>query len=118
MDDTQAPPDIDQLRALVREDAAAVDRLIRARLYSDVVLINQLGHYIIAGGGKRLRPLLALLCARAAGYSGTKHIEAAVIIELGQVNLGVLDLLCAPDGVERLLRAEHRVQSACAHGGA
>jgi len=82
VDDTQAPPDIDQLRALVREDAAAVDRLIRARLYSDVVLINQLGHYIIAGGGKRLRPLLALLCARAAGYNGTKHVEAAVIIEL------------------------------------
>ncbi|MEQ8495199.1 MAG: octaprenyl diphosphate synthase [Gammaproteobacteria bacterium] len=82
MDDTKAPPDIDQLRALVREDVAAVDRLIRARLYSDVVLINQLGHYIIAGGGKRLRPLLALLSARAAGYEGTKHVEAAVIIEL------------------------------------
>ncbi|MEQ8662983.1 MAG: polyprenyl synthetase family protein, partial [Gammaproteobacteria bacterium] len=82
MDDTQAPPDIDQLRALVRDDVAAVDRLIRARLYSDVVLINQLGHYIIAGGGKRLRPLLALLSARAAGYDGNKHIEAAVIIEL------------------------------------
>ena len=39
---------------------AAVDRLIKARLYSDVVLINQLSHYIIGGGGKRLRPLIAL----------------------------------------------------------
>ncbi|MGE0484807.1 MAG: octaprenyl diphosphate synthase [Gammaproteobacteria bacterium] len=82
MDDTRARPDIDQLRALVADDVAAVDRLIRARLYSDVVLINQLGHYIIGGGGKRLRPLIALLSARAAGYTGTRHVEAAVIIEL------------------------------------
>jgi len=83
VDDTQARPDIEQLRALVQDDANAVDRLIRARLYSDVVLINQLSHYIIAGGGKRLRPLIALLSAKAAGYSGgSRHIEAAVIIEL------------------------------------
>ncbi len=79
---TQSPPDIDQLRALVAEDSAAVDRLIRARLYSDVPLINQLSHYIIQGGGKRLRPLLALLSAKAGGYEGHKHVEVAVILEL------------------------------------
>ena len=82
MDRTKTSPDIEKLRALVAEDAAAVDKLIRARLYSDVVLINQLSHYIIAGGGKRLRPLLVLLSAKAAGYEGSKHIDVAVILEL------------------------------------
>ena len=78
----KSAPDIEELRRLVQEDSQAVDRLIRARLYSEVALINQLSHYIIAGGGKRLRPLLALLSAKAAGYEGTRHIDVAVIIEL------------------------------------
>ncbi len=82
MSPTKTSPDIEELRALVADDAAAVDKLIRARLYSDVVLINQLSHYIISGGGKRLRPLLALLSAKAAGYEGSKHIDVAVILEL------------------------------------
>ena len=82
MHEVKSAPDIEQLRKLVHEDSQAVDRMIRARLYSDVVLINQLSHYIIAGGGKRLRPLLALLSAKAAGYEGTRHIDVAVIVEL------------------------------------
>jgi octaprenyl-diphosphate synthase len=80
--EARSAPDIEEMRRLVLEDSQAVDRLIRARLYSDVVLINQLSHYIIAGGGKRLRPLLALLGAKAAGYEGSRHIDVAVIIEL------------------------------------
>jgi len=60
---------------------AAVDSMIQARLHSNVVLINQLGHYIINSGGKRLRPALAILCARACGYQGDKHINLATIIE-------------------------------------
>lgn len=82
LEDTRTQPDINELRALVADDVAAVDRLIRSRLYSDVALINRLSHYIIASGGKRLRPLLALLSAKAAGYDGTRHIETAVIVEL------------------------------------
>ena len=82
MHEAKSAPDIEELRRLVLEDSQAVDRLIRARLYSDVVLINQLSHYIIAGGGKRLRPLLALLSAKAAGYEGTRHVDVAVIVEL------------------------------------
>lgn len=70
------------MRALIGPDMAEVDRLIRGRLYSDVSLISQLGTYIIAGGGKRLRPALSLLAARACGHAGTRHIEIAVIIEL------------------------------------
>ncbi|HEY5790449.1 MAG TPA: polyprenyl synthetase family protein, partial [Gammaproteobacteria bacterium] len=73
--------DIQQIRTLVADDASAVDALIRRRLQSDVVLINQLGHYIINSGGKRLRPLLVLLAARAFGYGGPHHIALAAIIE-------------------------------------
>lgn len=60
---------------------AAVDTMIQSRLQSDVVLINQLGHYIINSGGKRLRPALAILCARACGYQDGQHINLATIIE-------------------------------------
>ena len=59
----------------------AVDALIRQRLNSDVVLINTLGEYIIASGGKRLRPALVLLAARASGYTGDQHHLLATIIE-------------------------------------
>lgn len=55
--------------------------MIQSRLQSDVVLINQLGHYIINSGGKRLRPALAILCARACGYKDDAHINLATIIE-------------------------------------
>ena len=74
--------DIAEVRALVGDEIAAVDRLIKARLYSEVVLINQLSQYIIGSGGKRLRPVIALLSAKATGYTGTRHIDVAVIIEL------------------------------------
>lgn len=73
---------LDQLRALIGADMAAVDQRIRASLKSEVVLINQLGAYIIGGGGKRLRPALSLLAARALGYGGGRHVEVAAIIEL------------------------------------
>lgn len=72
---------LDSVRALIAEDFAQVNATIRARLASDVVLINQVSEYIIGSGGKRLRPMLVLLAARACGYSGNKHVEAAAIIE-------------------------------------
>ena len=65
----------------VADDMRAVDALIRRRLNSDVVLINTLGEYIIASGGKRMRPALVLLAARAAGYECEAHHLLAVIIE-------------------------------------
>jgi len=73
--------DIEQIRTLVADDTTAVDDLIRQRLQSDVVLINQLGHYIINSGGKRLRPLLVLLSAQALGYTGPHHHALAAIVE-------------------------------------
>jgi octaprenyl-diphosphate synthase len=74
-------PDIDDIRALLQTDSRRVDQLILRRLQSDVALINELGRYIISSGGKRLRPLLVLLAARACGYQGSDHIELAAVIE-------------------------------------
>ena len=68
-------------RDLAAPDMAAVDGMIRQRLHSDVVLINAIGEHIVGGGGKRLRPMLHVLAARAAGYAGDAHIELAAIIE-------------------------------------
>lgn len=65
----------------VADDMRAVDALIRKRLNSDVVLINTLAEYIISSGGKRIRPALVILAARAAGYQGSAHHLLAVIIE-------------------------------------
>ena len=73
--------DIEAIRAPVADDLHAVDALIRQQLHSDVVLINQLAGYIVEGGGKRLRPIAALLAARACGYAGHDHIAAAAIVE-------------------------------------
>ncbi len=69
------------IRQPVLDDLQAVDTLIVQRLQSDVVLINQIGHYIVGSGGKRLRPLVVLLAARACGYQGNQHLNAAAIIE-------------------------------------
>ncbi|HEX5961397.1 MAG TPA: polyprenyl synthetase family protein [Rhodanobacteraceae bacterium] len=60
---------------------AKVDRMIRQRLHSDVVLVNAIAEHIVGGGGKRLRPTLHVLAARAAGYAGGAHIELAAVIE-------------------------------------
>lgn len=59
----------------------AVDGVIRQRLHSDVVLIRQVAEYIINSGGKRLRPALVLMTARAAGYEGSAHHELAAVVE-------------------------------------
>ncbi len=73
--------DLEPIRSLVADDMHAMDQMIQQRLHSDVVLINQIGHYIVNSGGKRLRPMLVLLAARAAGYTGTRHIDLATVIE-------------------------------------
>lgn len=72
---------IEQIQALAQQDMQAVDQAILAELNSEVPLINQLGYYIISGGGKRIRPLIAVLAANAIGYTGKKHITSAAFIE-------------------------------------
>jgi octaprenyl-diphosphate synthase len=66
---------------LARDDMQAVDRLISTSLQSDVALVSQVSQYIVTSGGKRLRPLLVLLAARALGYDGEQHVRSAAIIE-------------------------------------
>jgi octaprenyl-diphosphate synthase len=68
-------------RSLIADDMLAVDRVIRARLHSDVVLIRQVSEYIISAGGKRLRPALTLLAGRACGYRGDHLFELAAMVE-------------------------------------
>jgi octaprenyl-diphosphate synthase len=77
----RAQMSLEEIRAPVREDLRAVDATIRARLKSAVPLVDQIAEHIIAGGGKRLRPLLVVLAARACGERGSAHIEAAAFIE-------------------------------------
>ena len=73
--------DIETVRAQLGDDWPAVNREIMTNLSSDVALVNSVAHYIINSGGKRLRPLLVLLAAKACGYQGDKHVLAAVIVE-------------------------------------
>ncbi len=73
--------EIQDVYTLISADRQAVDELIKKRLHSEVVLINQIGHYIVNSGGKRLRPVLLLLTARAFGYEGTHHHELAAVVE-------------------------------------
>lgn len=73
--------DFKSVQSLVSEDMDGVNTAIRQYLHSDVALISEMANYIINSGGKRLRPILAILCARACGYSGEKHCLVAAIIE-------------------------------------
>jgi octaprenyl-diphosphate synthase len=65
----------------IAADMEAVNRVIRQQLHSDVPLVNQIAEYIIGAGGKRIRPVLALLVANAHGYAGTHHHTLAAVIE-------------------------------------
>jgi octaprenyl-diphosphate synthase len=73
---------LDFLNPVIGNDMAAVDRVLRESLSSDVVLIRQVADYIIGGGGKRLRPALLLLAANACGYTGRDHHTLAAVIEM------------------------------------
>ena len=72
---------LDEVLALGHDDMAAVDRLISESLKSDVALVSQVSEYIVMSGGKRLRPMIVLLAARAFGYEGEQHVRASAIIE-------------------------------------
>lgn len=72
---------LQELYALISPDMQAVDKVIRDRLYSDVVLVRQVAEYIINSGGKRMRPALVLLAALALKYQGQHHYELAAVVE-------------------------------------
>jgi len=72
---------IDHIKKLIGSDMEAMDEVIRVKLHSDVVLVRQVGEYIINSGGKRLRPALVILSSGAFGYTGRYHHDLAAIIE-------------------------------------
>jgi octaprenyl-diphosphate synthase len=65
----------------VTQEFASVNKLIVSELKSDVGLVENIGHYIVDSGGKRLRPAVVLLAALANGYKGSQHIQMAAVIE-------------------------------------
>jgi len=74
-------PELRTVLAPIAADMQAVDAVIRERLNSDIALVNTISDYIIGAGGKRLRPAVVLLVARALGYKGTAHVLLAAVIE-------------------------------------
>ena len=79
--ESTSPLQLADVQRMVDDDMKAVDQLIERRLHSDVALVNQVSRYIIQSGGKRLRPILVLLCAKAFGYQGENHLPLAAIVE-------------------------------------
>lgn len=73
--------DIKAIQTLAQDDIKAVNDLIYQQLQSEIALINQLGIYIVNSGGKRIRPILTILAARALHYQGSDHRDIAAIIE-------------------------------------
>ncbi len=69
------------LQALVSSDLERINKLIVERMESEVALIPQLAGHIVAGGGKRIRPMLTLIAAKLCGYAGTRHINLATCVE-------------------------------------
>jgi octaprenyl-diphosphate synthase len=77
----QRPPSLDALIALVANDMNGVNAVILERMQSKVALIPELAGHLIAGGGKRMRPMLTLACANLLGYPGTRHHKLAAAVE-------------------------------------
>ena len=73
--------DFKAISSVVAEDFEAVNRFITHHLDTEVPLIREVGEYIVDSGGKRLRPLVGLLSARASGYTGAQHVDVAAVIE-------------------------------------
>ncbi|MDH4284699.1 MAG: octaprenyl diphosphate synthase [Gallionellaceae bacterium] len=72
---------IEALKQLLAPDMSIVDNVIRTRLHSEVALVNQISSYITNSGGKRLRPALVILSAKAFGYTGNHHHTLAAVVE-------------------------------------
>lgn len=72
---------IASLQELLKNDVAATDKIIEANIINKIEIIPKLASYTLAGGGKRLRPLLTLACAKLCNYQGTSHIDLAAAVE-------------------------------------
>lgn len=72
---------LEKITELIAQDMTDVNQTIREQMHSKVALVNQLGHYIISGGGKRFRPMIAVLAARSINCYTKQHIIIAALIE-------------------------------------
>lgn len=72
---------VKHIHQIVAADFALLNQKVVSQLHSRVPLVESIGHYITEAGGKRMRPVLVLLAARALGYSGDKHVDLATVIE-------------------------------------
>lgn len=75
------PPQVAEALALLTAEMAQVDAVIERRLSSEVAMIDQIAHYIVHAGGKRMRPKLVLLFANALGFNGAERFELAAVVE-------------------------------------
>ena len=87
--------------SVVKQDFQAVDDLIRANLNSEVPMVEEIAAYLIEAGGKRLRPLLVLLCAKACGYQGSDHVKLAAVIEFLHTAMLLHDDVVDESGLRR-----------------
>jgi octaprenyl-diphosphate synthase len=92
---------LEQVRHATADEMARVNQLIERSLHSEVALVRQIATYIIHGGGKRLRPLLHLLAARAAGYQGEHHYTLAAVIEFIHTSTLLHDDVVDESGMRR-----------------
>ncbi|MGC8731540.1 MAG: octaprenyl diphosphate synthase [Halothiobacillaceae bacterium] len=92
---------LEQVRHATADEMARVNQLIERSLHSEVALVRQIATYIIHGGGKRLRPLLHLLAARAAGYAGEHHYTLAAVIEFIHTSTLLHDDVVDESGMRR-----------------
>ncbi|TXC69543.1 polyprenyl synthetase family protein [Sphingomonas ginsenosidivorax] len=81
LDPTRPDPSLDPMVKLVAGDMNAVNAVILGRMQSDIPLIPELAGHLIAGGGKRMRPMLTLASARLIGYTGSRHHRLAAAVE-------------------------------------
>lgn len=81
LDAKASVPSLEPMMQLVAQDMNAVNAVILARMQSRIPLIPELAGHLIAGGGKRMRPMLTLACARLLDYAGTRHHRLAAAVE-------------------------------------
>ena len=103
------PPSLNAMMALVAPDMNGVNAVILERMQSKVALIPELAGHLIAGGGKRMRPMLTLACASLVGYPGTRHHKLAAAVEFIHTATLLHDDVVDGSGMRRGKRAANLI---------
>jgi len=105
----RSAPSLDPLLALTAADMNGVNAVILERMQSRIALIPELAGHLIAGGGKRMRPMLTLACANLLGYSGTRHHQLAAAVEFIHTATLLHDDVVDGSGMRRGKRAANLI---------